>query len=109
MSVIVVLMNTTREKGLHARPNQTLPEPPTMQFTNEYPVFSFEALPCAVRAPLMIFAPGATGFAIETNWQFCVRLNSSHIIRSKLNSLLINKQHHAWSSLSNVIQNVLLV
>jgi hypothetical protein len=32
---------------------------------------SLEILPCAVTAPFMPFAPGATGLAIEINWQFC--------------------------------------
>lgn len=72
ISVMDVKAKTTRENGRHARPSHILPVPPTLQFTNANPVFSSpEALPCAVTAPFMPLDPGATGFAMETNWQFC--------------------------------------
>lgn len=71
ISVMDANKNTTRENGRHARPNHILPEPPTVQLTNAKPEFSsLEALPCAVTAPLMAVDPGATGFAMEINWQF---------------------------------------
>lgn len=46
MSDIIVNAKTTREYGLHARPNHILPLPPIVLFTNAYPVFSsIETLP----------------------------------------------------------------
>lgn len=72
ISVMDVKAKTTREYGLHARPSHILPVPPTLQFTNENPVFSSaEALPCAVTAPFMPFDPGATGLAMEIISQSC--------------------------------------
>lgn len=74
MSAIIVLTKTTREKGLHARPNHTLPVPPIKQLTNANPVLSsLEVLPCAVMAPFTFLDSGGSGFAMEINWQFCVK------------------------------------
>lgn len=72
ISVILVYEKTTVEKGRQARPNHILPVPPMLQFTKANPLFSsLEARPCAVTAPFMTLAPGATGLAIEVIWQPC--------------------------------------
>lgn len=64
-----VLAKITVEKGLHARPNQIRPLPPTLQFTNAKPLSSsLEALPCALTAPFIHLDPG---LAIDINSQFC--------------------------------------